>query len=34
MLWNERNQVDEHLRFEVRTLDCEKVAPLCREFGV
>jgi putative transposase len=32
--WKERNKVEERLRFVARLLDGEKMAPLCREFGI
>jgi len=34
MPWKECNIVEEHLRFVARLLDGEKMAPLCREFGI
>jgi putative transposase len=32
--WKEWNKVEERLRFVARLLDGEKMAPLCREFGI
>ncbi len=32
--WNECNKTDEKLRFVARYLDGEKIAGLCREFGI
>jgi len=32
--WKEWNTVEERLRFIARLLDGEKMAPLCREFGI
>ncbi len=34
MPWKEWNVVEERLRFIARYLDGEKMAPLCREFGI
>ena len=34
MPWKECNQMVERLRFVARLLDGEKMAPLCREFGI
>ena len=34
MPWNECNRMDERLRFVARLLDGEKMASLCREFGI
>jgi putative transposase len=34
MPWQECNLMDERLKFVARLLDGEKMAPLCREFGV
>jgi hypothetical protein len=34
MPWNECKPLDELLRFIARLLECEKMAPLCREFGI
>ena len=34
MPWKECNRMDERLRFVARLLDGEKMAPLCREFGI
>ena len=34
MLWNECNPMDERLRFTARLLEGEKMAPLCRQFGI
>jgi putative transposase len=34
MTWKECNIVEERLRFIARLLDGEKMAPLCREFGI
>src|SRR5210317_1125575 len=34
MPWNECKPMDERLRFIARLLEGEKMAPLCREFGV
>ncbi len=34
MGWKECNKMDEKLKFIARYLDGEKIAPLCREFGV
>ena len=34
MPWNECNRMDECLRFVARLIDGEKMAPLCREFGI
>lgn len=34
MPWNECKPMDERLRFIARLLDGEKMAPLCREFGI
>ena len=34
MPWNECKPLDELLRFLARLLECEKMAPLCREFGI
>jgi len=34
MPWNECNHMDERLRFVARLLDGEKMAVLCREFGI
>ena len=34
MPWKECNQVEERLRFIARVLDGEKIAGLCREFGI
>ena len=34
MPWKECNHMDERLRFVARLLDGEKMAPLCREFGI
>jgi hypothetical protein len=32
--WKECCRMDERLRFVARRLDGEKMAPLCREFGI
>jgi putative transposase len=32
--WQECNSIDERLRFVARLLDGEKMAMLCREFGI
>ncbi len=34
MPWKEWNKVEERLRFVARRLDGEKMAGLCREFGI
>lgn len=34
MPWKECNRVDERVKFVARLLDGEKMAPLCREFGI
>lgn len=34
MGWKECNKMDEKLKFIARFLDGEKIAPLCREFGI
>jgi transposase InsO family protein len=34
MPWNERKPMDEPLKFFARLLDGEKMAPMCREFGI
>ena len=34
MPWKECNVVEERMRFIGRLLDGEKMAPLCREFGI
>ena len=34
MPWKECNIVEERLRFVARLIDGEKMAPLCREFGI
>lgn len=34
MPWNECKRMDERLRFIARLLEGEKMAPLCREFGI
>jgi transposase len=34
MPWKECEPMDERLRFVARLLDGEKMAPLCREFGI
>ena len=34
MPWKECNRMDERLRFVARLLDGEKMASLCREFGI
>ena len=34
MPWKEWRKMDERLRFVARLLDGEKMAPLCREFGI
>jgi len=34
MPWKECHIVEERLRFIARLLDSEKMAPLCREFGI
>jgi len=34
MPWKECHVVDDRLRFVARVLDGEKMAPLCREFGI
>ena len=34
MPWKECNVVEERLQFIARVLDGEKMAPLCREFGI
>ena len=34
MPWNECKPMDERLRFVARLLEGEKMAPLCREFGI
>jgi len=34
MPWKESNQMDEKLKFVARLLDGEKIASLCREFGI
>lgn len=34
MPWKECNRMDERLRFVARLLDGEKMAPLCRAFGI
>lgn len=34
MAWKECNKMDEKLKFIARYLQGEKIAPLCREFGV
>src|ERR1043166_2771742 len=34
MPWKARKPMDERLKFIARLLDGEKMAPLCREFGI
>ena len=34
MPWRECNRMDERLRFVARLLDGEKIAAVCREFGI
>ncbi|CAH2394279.1 hypothetical protein MES4922_10192 [Mesorhizobium ventifaucium] len=34
MLWKECSQMDELLKFVARVLDGEKMAVLCRDFGI
>jgi len=34
MGWKECNKMDEKLKFIARYLEGEKMAPLCREFGI
>ena len=34
MPWNECKPMDERLRFKARLLEGEKMAPVCREFGI
>ena len=34
MVWRECNKMDEKLKFIARYLEGEKMAPLCREFGI
>src|SRR5690349_25071725 len=34
MPWKECNPVDERIKFIARLLDGDKMAPLCREFGI
>ena len=34
MPWKECQKMDERLRFIARYLEGEKIAPLCREFGI
>ncbi len=34
MTWSEGNIMDERLKFVARMLDGEKMAGLCREFGI
>jgi transposase len=34
MPWKECKSMDERLRFIARLLEGEKMAPLCREFGI
>ena len=34
MGWRECNKMDEKLKFIARYLEGEKIAPLCREFGI
>ena len=34
MPWRECNRMDERLKFVARLLDGEKMAVLCREFGI
>ena len=34
MPWKECKSMDERLKFIARLLDGEKMAPLCREFGI
>ncbi len=34
MTWKECNKMDERLKFVARILSGEKIAPLCREFGI
>ena len=34
MPWNECKPMDERLRFIARLLEGEKMAPVCREFGI
>ena len=34
MPWKECKSMDEKLRFVARALEGEKMAPLCREFGI
>lgn len=33
-MWKESNKMDERLKFVVRLLEGEKMAGLCREFGI
>jgi hypothetical protein len=34
MPWKERDRMDERMRIVARLLDGEKMAPLCRSFGI
>jgi len=34
MGWKECNKMDEKLKFIARHLEGEKIAPLCKEFGI
>ena len=34
MTWKESNKMDERLKFVARILEGEKIAVLCREFGI
>ena len=34
MDWKECNKIDENLKFIARYLEGEKIAPLCKEFGI
>ena len=34
MAWKEYKKMDEKLKFIARYLEGEKIAPLCREFGI
>ena len=34
MPWNESNRLDERIKFVARLLDGEKMAVVCREFGI
>ncbi len=34
MPWNECRPMDERLKLTARLLEGEKMAPLCREFGI